>query len=135
MKTMFFVIVTVASMLLASGCVSAQTPRTHRFTGGPAIALGASKLPPTVPYSYRFSSNLDGSKQSWSEKGSYQYVTPMSVYHGDGTISYTNIVTTYSYTNSYRYNGPGRYYYPGTVDGKSTAKPGTIVWPAPKKRK
>lgn len=134
MKMFFFVVMAVASALLASGCASAQSQRTHRFTGGPAIAVGQSKLPPTVPYSSRFSSNLDGSKQSWSEKGSYQYVTRMAVYNGDGTISYTNIVTTYTYTNSYKYNGPGTYYYPGTVDGPSTAKPGTVVWPAPKRK-
>lgn len=91
-------------------------------------AIGASSLPPTVPHHYRYSSNLDGSRQSWSERGTVQTVTPTYTFRPDGGVAYGHVVTSWNYSYSGSYQGQV-YYLPRMVDGKSTAKPGTVSWP------
>lgn len=112
-------------ILLATGCINSGRDWSSRRPLN--IPMGTSSLPPTEPYSYRSRSNLDGSRQAWSERRSDVYVVQEYQYNERGGISsVSNRVYTYTYTNSGSYHGSGYRYYPGIVDAPSTARPGTV---------
>jgi hypothetical protein len=114
---------------LSTGCASAADGANGKYgwKNSPNIAMGASQLPPTVPYQYRYKSNLDGSKVSWKERGTYQSVSQYYTWTPSG-VGVSNSVWSYNYTNSGSYQGR-RYYYPGMVDDPNGPKYRYIEFP------
>ena len=127
---LFFVIVLVLAFV-GTGCASAQTrtqvPRPGRWENSAVGVLGASQLPPTVPYKMRSVETPNGG--SFYERRSDVYVGKIYDYdYSRGTVTYSNVVYSYSYTNSYRYTNI-TIVVPQTYDAPTTIKSGTIFWP------